>query len=344
MNKKILILLLIIILLGTTSCTKNIKSKDEKEGKIVTKENNSVSKNNLVSYNGKLKLDGVDIVNQYNEKFQLRGMSSHGLQWYANFINEENIKILKDEWHSNIFRIAMYTAEDGYLSNKNLSTILEEKVDMIIKNDMYVIIDWHTLKDTNPMNNIQEAKDFFSNISLKYKDSPNVIYEICNEPNGSTTWNNDIKPYADEIIKVIRENSKDSLIIVGTPTWSQDILDPINNRINDKNTMYALHFYAGTHTDWLRQRIVTARENNIPIFVSEWGTTQADGNGGVFQDETKKWINFMNEYNLSWTNWSLSDKDESSAILKPGTSVNGFKDEDLTESGQLVKQAIKGEL
>ena len=344
MLKKVFKIILIMFL--TTGCVAQNSNNTATKGEIKNNKDEikgEKTKNNLVSYNGKPKVNGVDIVNQYDEKFQLKGMSSHGLQWYGNFITEENIKVLKDEWKSNVFRIAMYTDENGYLSNKNLYNTLIEKVDMIIKNDMYVIIDWHILKDNNPKLHTEEAKDFFKKVSLKYKDTPNVIYEICNEPNGNTTWNNDIKPYADEVIKVIRENSKYSIIIVGTPTWYQDILDPINNKIDDKNVMYALHFYAGTHKDWLRQRITEARKNNISIFVSEWGTTNVDGNGGVYSDEDTKWINFMNENNLSWTNWSLSDKNESSAILKPGTKENGFTDDDLTETGKFIKKAIKGE-
>ncbi len=340
-NKIVVILLIILLVCGCAKkdklSEKPGKSKEKDKGDIIQK----ADKNNLVSYNGKLKVDGVNIVNQYGEKVILKGMSSHGLQWYSDYVNEDNIKILKNDWNSNIFRLAMYTDEGGYLSNKDIYNTLIEKVDMIIKQDMYVIIDWHILHDNNPMNHKDEAKEFFDKVSSKYKDSPNVIYEICNEPNGDVNWNNDIKPYADEIVKTIRENSKDSIIIVGTGTWSQDILDPINNKVDDGNVMYALHFYAGTHKDWLRERLKKALDSNLPVFVSEWGTTYADGNGGVDLDESKKWVEFMKENNLSWTNWSLCDKDEASALLKHGTSKNGFSDDDLSESGKFIKDAIK---
>lgn len=340
-RKKIIVVLLTIILIcgcsnKETTTNKKLEKKIKNKNNVVEK----VKKNNLVSYNGKLHLDGTDIVNQYNEKIQLKGISSHGLQWYSNYVTEENIKIFRDEWNANLFRLAMYTDEGGYLSNKSIYDTLIEKTDMIIKNDMYVIIDWHILHDNNPMSHKDEAKEFFEKVSSKYKNNPNVIYEICNEPNGGTNWNNDIKPYADEIIDTIRKNSKDSIIIVGTGTWSQDILDPINNRINDKNTMYALHFYAGTHKEWLRDRLKQALESKLPIFVSEWGTPSADGNGGIDLEESRKWTDFMKENNISWTNWNLSDKNESSALLKSGTKTNGFTDNDLTESGKFIKSIM----
>lgn len=341
MKRRSIIVILLTILLISGCSNKEATKKIDKNVNNKSTITKKVEKNNFVSYNGPLHLDGTDIVNQYDEKIQLKGISSHGLQWYSNYVTEENIKIFKDDWNANLFRLAMYTDEGGYLSNKDIYNTLIEKADMIIKNDMYVIIDWHILHDNNPMSHKEEAKDFFDKVSSKYKNNPNVIYEICNEPNGGTNWNNDIKPYADEIISVIRKNSKDSIIIVGTGTWSQDILDPIDNRLDDENTMYALHFYAATHKEWLRDRLKKALDAKLPIFVSEWGTPSADGNGGIDLDESRKWVNFMKENNISWTNWNLSDKNEASALLKSGTKTNGFTDEDLTESGKFVKSAIK---
>ena len=297
----------------------------------------TVSKNNRVSYNGNLRVSGTSLVNQYGERIQLKGISSHGLQWYGDYINQNNIRVLRDEWNSNVFRVAMYTAEGGYIQNRSLRDKLIQKVDLLISMDMYVIIDWHVLNDRNPMTYVNESKEFFDYVSKRYANVPNVIFEICNEPNGFN-WNSYIKPYADQVIPVIRKNSKNSIIIVGTNTWSQDILEPVNNRINDSNVMYAVHFYAGTHTQWLRDRVQQALNSGIPVFVSEWGTSAADGNGGVFLDESQKWVDFMKRNNLSWCNWSLSDKNESSALLSPNAGVNGINS--LSQSGQFVKKAI----
>ena len=302
--------------------------------------NDNKSKNNLVSYNGWLKIENNTLVNERKEKIRLKGISTHGLQWYSKYANYDMMKSLKEELGINLFRIAMYTEENGYVYNKSLKNKVEEIVENAKKLDMYVIIDWHILSDGDPLMHKEEAKEFFREMSLKYKDYPNVIYEICNEPNGNVTWENNIKPYAEEVIKEIRENSKKSIIIVGTPTWDQEVDKPAKNKINDELVMYALHFYSGTHTEWLRERVKEALKD-IPIFVSEWGVSDASGNGGVYKEETIKWINFMKENNLSYTVWSLSDKNESSALLIPGASENKIIDDNLSEAGKLIKSVIK---
>ncbi len=330
--KKIIILLCLCLFLSGCSKEKdkeNVieKSDEEKEREVV--------KNNFVSYNGPLKLKGNKLVNQYDEDIQLKGVSSHGLQWYQEFVNDENIKTLKS-FNSNVFRLAMYTKEGGYIDNPNIKDEVIKDIDLIIKNDLYVIVDWHILSDGNPNTYKEEAKAFFEEISSKYKDSPNIIYEICNEPN-NTSWE-EIKNYALEIIKVIRKNCN-NIIIVGTNTWSQDVLDPANEPIDEENIMYALHFYSGTHTDYLRQRAKEALDKGISLFVSEWGVSDASGNGGVFLDEASKWVDFMNENNLSYVSWSLANKDESSALLKPSSS-NVFTEDDLSEAGLFVKDVL----
>ena len=325
----------LILLLVLAGCGKKEGTWENLDKDLNKKETKKVNKNNYVSYNGNLKLNGINLVNQYNEKIQLKGVSSHGLQWFNYLVTDENIKILKS-WGSNVFRLAMYTKEGGYVDNKSIYDDLIKDIDLVIENDMYVIVDWHILSDNNPNINKEEAKEFFNKITQKYKNTPNVIYEICNEPNGNTTWS-DIKSYADEIIPIIRKNSN-AIIIVGTPTWSQDVDSVIGNKLEFDNIMYTLHFYAGTHTDFLRDKAKKALDNNIPIFVSEWGVSAADGNGGVYLEEANRWIEFINKYNLSYVNWSLADKDESSALLLPNSKT--INDENLSESGKYIKNIL----
>lgn len=303
---------------------------------------NIFNKTPYVSYNGFLKVKGSTLVNQYNNEIQLRGLSSHGLQWYSDLITTENLQYLKENFNINVFRIAMYTAENGYINNKE--TIKQKAIeitDMAISLDLYVIIDWHILSDGNPNMYKDEAKEFFDEFSNKYKNVPNVIYEICNEPNGqNVTWDNDIKPYAEEIIPIIRNNSPKSLIIVGTPNWCRDLDKVINNTLNFDNVLYSCHFYAGSHLKEIKEKLQIAFDNKLPVFVSEWGTTNYTGDGNPYENESTELINILNENNISWVNWSFCNKNEGSAILMPSYNLNSNIDEYLSESGKIVKSLL----
>lgn len=290
-----------------------------------------------VKENGALQVKGTQLCNQAGEPVVLRGMSSHGLQWYGQFAHAQSIQNTAKAG-ANVFRLAMYTGEGGYLSQPEA---MKQKViaaaDAAIAQDLYVILDWHILSDGDPSAHTQEATAFFTEMAQRYKDSPAVLYEICNEPNGNITWSGNVKPYAETVVQAIRAQAPKSVILIGSPTWSQDIHQAAADPVAGENLMYTLHFYAGTHGQELRDRIDAARAKGLPVFVSEWGTSRADGSGGVFLTESAQWLDFLAQRGISWCNWSLCDKGETSAALKPGTSPDGAWTEDaLTESGRFV--------
>ncbi|MCY8028462.1 cellulase family glycosylhydrolase [Bacillus inaquosorum] len=296
-----------------------------------------------VSINGQLSIKGTQLVNQDGKAVQLKGISSHGLQWYGDFVNKDSLKWLRDDWGITVFRAAMYTADGGYIDNPSVKNKVKEAVEAAKELGVYIIIDWHILNDGNPNQNKEKAKEFFEEMSSLYGNTPNVIYEIANEPNGDVNWKRDIKPYAEEVISVIRKHDPDNLIIVGTGTWSQDVNDAADDQLKDANVMYALHFYAGTHGQFLRDKANYALSKGAPIFVTEWGTSDASGNGGVFLDQSREWLNYLNSKNISWVNWNLSDKQESSSALKPGASkTGGWPLTDLSASGTFVRENILG--
>lgn len=290
-----------------------------------------------VEQNGPLHVEGVNLVNKAGLPIRLKGMSSYGMQWQPQFTSEGSVRTIRD-YGANLLRIAMYTDENGYISNpEKLKKDVFNAVDTAIRLDMYTIIDWHILHDNNPQMYKKEAKEFFAEAAQRYAGNPAVLYEICNEPNGSITWKDDIKPYAEEIIPVIRGFAPDSVVLVGTGTWSQDVNEPADSPLSFSNVMYTCHFYAGTHGEELRNKIDYALSKGAPIFVSEWGTTQADGSHGVYIEKSEEWLAFLDCHGLSWANWSLGDKDESSAALLPGASPEGnWKESDLSESGRFV--------
>ena len=302
-----------------------------------------------VSKNGKLGILGNDLVNQQGTPIQLTGMSSHGLQWFGEFMNSSSIEWLRDDWNANVVRAAMYTdpGSNGYIANPSLINKVYEVVDAAVALDMYVIVDWHILSDNDPNIYRAEAIDFFDKVSKRYSGVPNVIYEIANEPNpagrgGDVNWQDDIKPYAQAVVPAIRANDPDSVIIVGTGTWSQDVQDAANDPLSFGNIAYAMHFYACTHGQSLRDKVSYALSQGVAIFSTEWGTADASGGGSVCADETQTWIDFLNSENISWVNWSLADKNEATAALNPGAKTTGnWGRSELSTSGTLVRQLLR---
>ena len=299
-----------------------------------------------VSQHGQLSVKNGQLVDKSGKGYQLRGMSTHGLTWFPEFVNESAFRTLRDDWNTNVVRLAMYVDEWGngqcYMGNKSGSLeLLEKGVDICIKLDMYVIIDWHVLNPGDPSKYTNEAKSFFETVSKRYAKYPNVIYEICNEPNGGASWSGNITPYAEKIIPVIRKNAPNSVIIVGTPTWSQEIDKPLSDPLNYKNVMYAFHFYAATHAG-LRSNVENCVAQGLPVFVSEFGTCDASGGGANDFNETQKWLSYFDKQGISYCNWSICNKDETCSVLRPGTSANGnWSESDLTENGKWMRNWLK---
>lgn len=297
---------------------------------------------------GKLTLSGTDIVDKNGEKYQLKGVSTHGIAWFPEYVNQDAFQSLRDDMGANLIRIAMYSGENnGYCTGgdkQTLKELVKNGVEAATNLGMYVIIDWHVLGDLTPQTYKEEAKLFFEEMSALYKDYDNVIYEICNEPNGGTTWE-EVKSYAEEVIPIIRKNAKDALIIVGTPNWSQDVDIAADNPVSGyDNIMYAVHFYAATHTDNIRSKVTTALSKGLPIFVSEFSICDASGNGAIDYDQAAKWFDLIDENNLSYAAWNLSNKEETSSLIKSScTKTSGWTDDDLSETGIWLKKQMHGE-
>lgn len=294
---------------------------------------------------GALQVIGTDLCDSAGNPVQLRGMSSHGLQWYGRYANENVLRWLRDDWNVQVWRAAMYLTQGGYISGKALKFKVIESIEAAEKLGMYVIVDWHVLGDRDPRLYQDEAVAFFSEIAEKYGHLPHVIYEICNEPNGEdVTWSGAIKPYAETVIAAIRAHDPDNIIIVGTPTWSRDVDQAALDPLSGSNLMYTLHFYAGSHGRELQEKAVEALEAGLPLFVTEWGTTRETGDGGVFEKESVQWLSFLKKHNISWVNWSVNNKGEDSGVLKAfadKAAQGGWTEEDLSPSGIFMRSVLR---
>lgn len=305
----------------------------------------SVDDSTPFGQHGALHVENGKLTDADGNIVQLYGMSTHGIAWFPQYINYDSFRTLRDDWNTNCIRLAMYTAEyGGYCAGgdkEQLKQLVRDGVSYATELGMYVIVDWHILSDCDPNQNKDEAIAFFREMSEAFADNDNVLYEICNEPNSGTSWDS-IKSYAEEVIPVIREQKPDAVILVGTPTWSQEIDKAAASPLTFDNVMYTLHFYAGTHKDDLRNRLETCAQNNLPVFVSEFGMCDASGNGANDFDSTTKWLDLLNKYQISFCCWNLANKDESSSVFKAAsTALFDWTDEDFNESGRWIRDYFR---
>lgn len=287
---------------------------------------------------GQLRVTGTQLTASDGRPVVLKGMSFGWSCFHPRFYTAGAVKELKEKWHSNVVRASLGVEPNGgYLKEKERSfALIKTVVDAAIKEGIYVIIDWHSHNI-----NLPEAKEFFTRMATLYKDAPNVIYEIFNEPD-EESWA-EVKQYSIELIQTIRAIDPDNIILVGTPHWDQDIhlaaADPIKGF---DNLMYTMHFYAATHKQFLRDRTDAAIQAGLPIFISESAGMEATGDGPIDVKEWEAYIQWMKDRKLSWITWSVSDKNETCSVLLPSAGSHGnWKKKDIKESGLLVIQYLK---
>lgn len=293
-----------------------------------------------VTDHGRLQVSGRRITGEHGGTVSLAGNSFFWSNYQGQYYNAATVNWLKTDWKATIVRAAMGIEHGGYLEHPEIEKAkIYAVVDAAIAADLYVIIDWH---DHHAHQHTAQAISFFTEVARRYGHHPHVIYEIFNEPLDSATWAGDVKPYAEKVIAAIRSVDPDNLILVGSPTWSQDVDIAAADPLKDHNVAYTLHFYAGTHQQKIRDKALVALKKNIPLFVSEWGSCSADGDGAIDVESTKEWMSFMREWQLSHCAWAVSDKNEASSIVIRGASASGqWAESDLSANGRLVRDWIR---
>ena len=287
---------------------------------------------------GQLQVKGNQLCSQTGDSIVLRGVSYGWHNLWPRFYNKQSVKWLKKDWKCTVLRAAMGTViEDNYIENPEFALKCMNKViKAAIKNDLYIIIDWHTYYPQK-----KEAKAFFSMMAQKYGKYPHIIYEIYNEPM-EDSWES-VKEYATDIISEIRKYDPDNIILVGSPHWDQDLHLVAESPLEGfNNIMYTLHFYAATHKQELRDRAEAAWEKGIPIFVSECAGMECTGDGPLDIPEWARWVEWLESKKISWVNWSISDKNETCSMILPRANKNGGWDESLIKpAGRQSRKFIR---
>lgn len=353
--KKTIISIILMTTLCLTGCGGTTISTEKASNEKIKVETEEVEKSasELVSSEdyvspqntGALQVKDSTLCDMDGNKVQLKGVSTHGIARMENFINQDMFLEMRNDWGVNIVRFAMYIhSMDGYVKSdlfKEKNTqIMEKGVQLATDCDMYALVDWHVLDEKTPMKYVEESKEFFDYFSAKYKDYDNIIYEICNEPN-ETEWS-EIKEYANQVIPVIRANDPDAIIIVGTPEWSQRVDEALADPFDFENIMYTLHFYSASHKDELRNRMLDCLDAGLPIFVTEYGVTNANGMMPRDLDEADKWMEALDENNISCCIWCLSKNGDACNLLaRTADGFSGFEGDDFNETGKWYLEMMR---
>ncbi|WP_328534155.1 cellulase family glycosylhydrolase [Micromonospora zamorensis] len=274
---------------------------------------------------GQLRVCGTTMCDKTGARVQLRGISSMWLNWetapYAE--NLSALTWMRDNWNLQVIRAAMGVEPAGaYLSDPAKA---RAQVETIINNavtaGVYVIVDWHAHE---AQNNQSQAVAFFGDLARRYGHLPNVIWEPYNEPL-QVSWTNVIKPYHQAVVSAIRAADPDNIVVLGTPTWSQDVDVAAASPVTGTNLMYTLHFYSCTHGASLRAKGDAAIRAGLALFVTEWGASHADGglDGRSCLPEAQSWIDWMKTNGISWTAWKLDVGTDTTNLLSPGAPVTG---------------------
>lgn len=277
-----------------------------------------------VEANGRLEVCGTKLCNEDGHPIQLRGMSTHGTQWYSQCLTDGSLDALAEDWSADVLRVSTYVQEGGYETDPaHFTALADSLIRQASERGMYVIVDWHMLDPGDPMANLDNARKFFTDIATRNKGRDNILYEIANEPSG-VSWQR-IKSYAERIIPVIRNIDPDAPVLVGTRAWSSlgvsegaDESEVVNNPVDASNIMYTFHFYADSHRDAYLAALSRAADR-IPVFVTEFGTQNYAGEGADDFAMSQRYLDLMASKKISWVNWNFSDDHRTGAVFDTGT-------------------------
>lgn len=300
----------------------------------------SASAQSPVERHGQLRVEGTQLVDSKGAPVQLRGVSMGWHNMWPRFYNQGTVDRLTGDWGADLVRCSVGVAhlDSGFDCDSVAAyAVVDSIVQGAVRNGAYVLVDFHS----HP-NKLADAKRFFTHVAGKYGHLPNIMYEIWNEPT-EVPWS-ECKAYAEELIPVIRALDPDGIVVVPTPRWDQEVDKAADDPITGvPGLLYSLHYYAATHTGWLRDKAQYALDKGLPLIMSECASMLHTGDGVVDTKEWDEWMRFADEKGISWAAWSISDKDETCSMLRPSAASDGreWRDSDLKPWAVLVKHYLR---
>lgn len=306
-----------------------------------------------VETHGRLRVVGTRLVDESGTAITLRGMSLYPHNWgngSQEFWTPSVVKALQTDWNASVVRVpvsagsrhvAGFTAP-GYAEDSATAVSRAIRVvDAAIESGIYVVVQFRSADLSGERG---AAKSFFHAMSSRYRDAPNLLWELFHEPN-QWTWDQ-IASYATQVIPEIRQRSQ-GVVIVATPGFSEqpDLADKSLER-SFPNLAYALHFLAD-RTE-ARSAVSQANAKGLPLFATEWGATSDDGSDSIPTQGIQDWLATLDSFGVSHCNLGLGNIrfDEatvvaSSALKLQTNPVGPWSDQDLTPSGTFMRNLLR---
>lgn len=292
-----------------------------------------------VARHGALHVANGRVVDSHGQPVTLRGMSLFWSQSTPHYYTADTVAWLARDWKVSAVRAAIAAeGPDSALFHMDREIAKASTViDAAVANGIYVIVDWHQHRQ-HP----DEAERFLTELARRYGHVPNVIWEPYNEPlRDGVDWSRDVKPYHQRMVAAIRRIDPDNLIVLGSPSWSQDVDLAARDPVAGTNLVYTLHYYAATHKAELRAKADAALAAGLALMVTEYGVVEATGNGPIDLASSQAWWDWAEAKGISYLAWSIGDRNETSAALQPGTPAWGWGEAQLTPAGRLMRARLR---
>jgi Endoglucanase len=318
-----------------------------------------------------LKVSGNRLVDPQGNEVWLQGVNIPSLEWNPRGEQVERATIEAIEnWKANVIRLPVkdvywFGQKDSNDGGEAYRNLVDRIIMLAANRGAYVVLDLHQYRAPKA-----EYLEFWKDAATRYKNHPAVLFDLMNEPHGTTweVWRDGgfvgkrieadqaaflsaeekkklegyESPGMQAMLDAVRSTGAKNIVVVGGLDYAYQ-LDGIVNGYGLKDDtgngiMYSCHIYP-----WKRgwQKYLLDAAEKYPILLGEVG---ADAKKMEFipaehQEDWETWVpdilGLIQKYRLNWTGW----------CFHPSASPRMLLDKDFTPTpfwGQPAKDALAG--